>query len=514
MMRKIFSFISKFIAVLLSMLFVIATVLFLLLVNIQHTLLNAETYKRFLSENRVYEQLPALIAEQSASLEHFLAEPCSDAPLVCAMHDAPLELQTCLTESLGGQAYTDIETGQREPTAAELDNSQACLDQYEMLQTVPQAGSADDNPLSSAPAKVQECARQSLGDAAFEALNNGQRSPTKRETRQINACIRQARREARLEHPGIGGDLMVILHDFSPAQWEELIRCLLPAADLQRTTESGLDDAFSYLKGERDTASVSMVDLKARLTGKAGDELILLLLNAQPPCTDEQKAQINAGNFENGGATAIYCAASGETLAKMMPPMRNRLSKVAARIPDEAVIFKPVSASGGNMFGTEPLSTLRALLTWIRFGPIVPLALLLLVALFAVRSIKDLLRWWGIPLFIAGLMTLSIALAAQPLLDWAWVNTIVENSPPFFSSSFGELGYVLSRSLVEELAKWIMLEAGLIALPGLAAILASRHTGPKLSGTARSFTPPELSPDIQEVEAYVRSRKENDSGYS
>ena len=105
---------------------------------------------------------------------------------------------------------------------------QACLDQYEMLQTVPQAGSADDNPLSSAPAKVQECARQSLGDDAFEALNNGQRSPTKRETRQINACIRQALREARLEHPGIGGDLMVILHDFSPAQWGELIRFRCP----------------------------------------------------------------------------------------------------------------------------------------------------------------------------------------------------------------------------------------------------------------------------------------------
>ena len=111
-------------------------------------------------------------------------------------------------------------------------------------------------------------------------------------------------------------------------------------------------------------------------------------------------------------------------------------------------------------------------------------------------------------------MTLSIALAAQPLLDWAWVNTIVENSPPIFSSSFGELGYVLSRSLVEELGEMDHARGGLIALPGLAAIIASRHTGPKLSGTPRSFTPPELSPDIQEVEAYVRSRKENNSGYS
>jgi hypothetical protein len=513
-MRKFISFISKFIAVLFSILFVATTVLILMFVNMQHTLLNPETHKRFLSENRVYEQLPALIAEQSASLERFLAEPCTDAPLVCAMGDAPLELQTCLTESLGGQAYTDIHSGQREPTAAELDSSQACLDQYELLKTETEAGSANDNPLSSAPAKVQDCARQSIGDAAFEALNNGQRPATKRETRQINSCIRQARREARLEHPGIGGDLMVILHDFSPAQWEELIRFLLPAADLQRTTESALEDAFSYLKGERDSASVSMVELKMRLMGTAGDELILLLLKAQPPCTEEQKAQINAGNFENGGATAIYCAASGETLAKVIPPMRNRLSRVASQIPDRVVIFKPPSASNGDKYGREPVTILRALFRSMRFIALMPLALLLLVAVFAVRSVKDLLRWWGIPLFIAGLIALGMALAAQPLLDWAWVNMVIENSPPFFSSGFRELGYVLSRSLVEELAKWIMLEAGLMALLGLAAILASRHTGAKLRATARSFTPPELSPDIQEVEAFVRSRKENDSGYS
>jgi hypothetical protein len=305
---------------------------------------------------------------------------------------------------------------------------------------------------------------------------------------------------------------MVVLHNFSPSQWEQLIRFLLPADDLQRMTESALDRVFSYLNGERDsaTASVSLVDLKARLTGKAGDELILLLLNAQPPCTEVQQAQINAGNFENGGGTAIYCAASGETLAKMIPPMQNRLSKVAAQIPDEAIIIKAPLTSGGDALST----TIRALHTWMRLSPLLPLSLLLLVTLFGVRSVKAWLRWWGIPFFIAGLIALSLGLAAQPLLDWVWVNTIVENSPAIFSSGFGDLGYVLSSSMVHELGTWNMFEAGVIILIGLAAIIASNHKVPKLKETVRSFTPPELSPRKQEANELVPSRRDDDSGYT
>src|SRR3990172_1089869 len=74
-MRKIFTVIAKLFAVLFSILFIVATVIVLLLVNLEHTLLNAQTYKRLLVENKVYEQLPALMAEQSSSLERFLADP-------------------------------------------------------------------------------------------------------------------------------------------------------------------------------------------------------------------------------------------------------------------------------------------------------------------------------------------------------------------------------------------------------------------------------------------------------
>ena len=487
-MRRRFAALSNFLAVLFAVLFVIATVLVLLLLNSEYTLLDAETYKRALVDNKAYERLPALIAEGSSSLERFLAEPCTDNLLICAMDSASLELQTCLTVSLGQQAYVEIGSGERDPTDVELDGSQACLDRYAStaLQTGPEAGSLDDHPLSTAPAKVQACARQALGDEAYTTLSKGQRPPTKRETRQINACIRQARREARLNNPGIGGELMPILKDFSSKQWEQLIRFLLPADELQHMTEAALDQIFSYLRGESDSASISLFSLKARLTGQAGEELILFLLDAQPPCTEEQQAQIDAGNFENGGGTAIYCAASGETLAKVIPPMQNRLSKVAAQIPDEAILIKPASEVTSD---ENPFTAIRMLYSWMRLSLLLPLSLLVLVTLFGVRSIKSGLRWWGIPLFIAGLIALGIGIAAQPILDWAWVNYAIPQMPPIFSSGLGELGHDLFSSVAGELGKQLMLEAGPILLLGLAAIIASFYVKPITPSDLRSPPP-------------------------
>ena len=63
---------------------------------------------------------------------------------------------------------------------------------------------------------------------------------------------------------------MPILKDFSSKQWEQLIRFLLPADEMQHMTEAALDQVFSYLKGESDSASISLVNLKARLDRTGG----------------------------------------------------------------------------------------------------------------------------------------------------------------------------------------------------------------------------------------------------
>jgi hypothetical protein len=514
-MRRFATVLSRSIALLFSILFILSLVLVLVLVDIQFVFLNAETYKHALLEHNVYEQLPALMAEDSSAIKRFLGDSCKETPLVCAMKDSSSALRSCLMDALGEAAYLRIESGQRVSTAAELQSSQPCLDQDPEPETGPAAGWAGDNLISTALPEVQTCARQALGDETYQILYNGQRSPTTRETRRINACIRESRRNERANNPGIGGDLMPILEDFSPEQWEELINYLLPVGDLQRMTESGLDQVFAYVNGKTDIASVSLASLKKRLTGQSGDELILLLLQAQPACTAEELTQINSGNFENGGGTAIYCAVPEEALPLVMPAMRQRLEKVASRIPDEVVLTKPGSATAGTKspFGEDPLKSARTIRNWMQYIPLLPLTLLLLITVFSVRSFKGLLRALGIPLLIAGLLGLSIGFAAGPLLEGTWVQYAISRIAPMISGGISQLVHSLARSITHEMGKWLMMEAGIATMLGLAAIILASHVGTKPAKTARSFTPPELAPRPEPPkEGLPRTRDE--SGYS
>ncbi|HJR81862.1 MAG TPA: hypothetical protein VJ821_17450 [Anaerolineales bacterium] len=460
MLRKFAALLAKSLAILFSGLSVIALVLALLLVSVQQIVFNPETYKRIFAEQNLYERLPALIAENSSWIKNDLGDPCADETAVCTL----------------------------------------------------ESSSPAGTLLSSASPDVQACAQLALGAEVYETLYSGERSPTRRETRRINACIREVRRNERAKHPGIGGDLVPILDDFSQAQWEGLFRILLPADELRRMSDSALDEVFAYLNGQSESASVSFVGLKQRFTGESGEELILFLLASQPACTSEQLAQILAGNFENGGDTAFYCAVPEEALPLVMPPMRHRLEKVAAQIPDEAVLSKP--AAGNEFpFGADPLASLRIIRKWIPFSFLLPLALFLLVTVFGVRSRKAWLRGWGMPLLIAGSLALGIGLTAQPLLEWLWINHAAEQLSPIVSGGPGKLGYAVARSITQEIRQWLLLESAAVIVLGLAAVVLSNHSRNKPGTTARSFIPPELAPQPESPKT-PSPRTRDETGYS
>ncbi len=452
-MRKIlgavFNFIAKSMAVIFAILFVIISVLVLLLTSFDHTLLHAGAYKRALVMNRVYEQLPFLFAEQFSQMKDFLADPCAGNLLGCYIDGASPELKACLVDTLGGEdVYEKIGTGQRSPTEAELKASQPCIDEYGDPASLP--GPVGGSPDESGPSTDQ----------------------------------------------GASGSQMAYLNNLSSDQWQALILHLLPPRELQEMTETTLDQLFAYLNGETDTAKMPLVKLKARLTGQAGQDLLLLLIDAQPPCTEEQQAQINSGNFGGDGRPPVVCAARGETLDKLLRELQSQMNEAASKIPDEAPLVKPPSASdpssGGGPLGKDPHAALQKINTAVRLSPLLPLALLFLMTLFGARSMKGWLRWSGIPLFIAGLIPLSFGIAALPAFENAWIRYIVPKFPPMFStSSLIKLGHDLAHSVVRDLAIWVMLEAGLIALLGLGAIVGSYYVKPRSEQSTHSVTLPE-----------------------
>lgn len=498
-MRKIiaaiFTFIAKTIAAFFALLFVISGILVLLVLNIDRTLLQSTTYKRALAENKVYEQLPILVAEEFSTFKTFLADPCAANPLACAIDGASPELQLCLTDALGESEYVEIGSGKRSATEAELDVVQTCLDQFgkPALQPGPEAGSADENPLLNASTDIQACARDALGEETYDALYSNERPPTEEESQQINDCFEQAGQTPPIQPGENGANQMSFLSNMSTEQWQELFLLLLPPEDLQPMTESTLDQIFAYVNGETETATVSLVDLKARL---ADPDLVLFLLNAQPPCTEEQLIQIQSADFGEEGNPIPLCAASGANLDIFLSVARGQLDQAVSQIPDQATIIKPPSATdstvGTGPLGKNPHEALQMVNIAINLSPLLPLAFLLLVTLFGVRSLKGWLLWWGVPLFIVGLVVLIFGIAILPLLEWAWVNYAVQQIPSMFSTaSLIATGHGVVFSIARDLTKWIVISSSLIALLGLGAIIGSSRVKPKTLEPVPLEAPPE-----------------------
>jgi hypothetical protein len=277
------------------------------------------------------------------------------------------------------------------------------------------------------------------------------------------------------------------------SDWEGLIRTLLPPADLKAMTEDTLDQVFAFLRGESDTATISLVQLKARLSSQAGVDAVMDLLRAQPACTAEQVIQLGAAAL--GGQGEIVLCSPPEYILELVAPMiQALLEQTAASLPDQAIVLKPGfggSASQPGPLGNDPVRTLRTVRLILGLSPLLPLGLLLLIALFAVRSIKGWMRWWGIPIFLAGLACLGLGLILIPAFDLAWALFVVARIPAYLPADIADLGRELVRAVLGGLAGSIIPGAALLTLPGLAAWIGSYFIKARQELAAPEHTPTE-----------------------
>ena len=281
-------------------------------------------------------------------------------------------------------------------------------------------------------------------------------------------------------------ETMSLLNGLSPKQWEALIIHLLPADELQTITESTLDEAISYFKGEEDSVQTPLAHLKARLTGESGEELTALLLESQPSCSSEQLLQIKTvelnGELNGIEVPPIICSATGTLQLQLSEELQRRLKNISSELPEAAIIIKPPSPSTPpslrRFFGEDWQMALQKINMARPYAPFLPLGLLLLLALFAVRSLRGWMRWWGIPIFIAGLTTLISGVVLFFMFDQIWMKYILRTLPPLFASGFGQVTQDVVHMLANDLAKRIMLQAGVLTLLAFAILYASSFVKP------------------------------------
>ncbi len=271
-------------------------------------------------------------------------------------------------------------------------------------------------------------------------------------------------------------------------QWELLLREILSANWLQEQTESVINQLFEFLESDETTPtiSISLVDLKARLLGRNGVDTVLKIVDAQPPCSDDQLSELkDMIESDLSEADLLSCRPPQELLDRYILTIEETLNEVVGSLPDEANLGESFMESEGSEpqeDSTDEMQigrTLRRIRYVMRWSPIVPIGLLLLVAVFGVRSFRDLLRWWGIPVMVTGLIALILSILSMPIFNWLLSTYVESRNPGYLSAEFVQLGFDLGRSAIRSYVKSITLQAGILSLVGLIFSAVSAFIKPK-----------------------------------
>ncbi len=330
----------------------------------------------------------------------------------------------------------------------------------------------EKNPIMCAsegrPPEVQACLEAALGADTYQELVRNQRTPTQEEIALAQPCLDQYPQDPTEQQQGGPPDYMKAL---SAENWEAILSAILPPEMTKSLVENALNSVFAYLNGKTDSATLSLVEFKAHVGGPAGVDAIMQMLRAQPPCTPAQIAEMTIGSL-SGDQKIIFCNPSDEVLNLVQPLIQAQLQLAVAGIPDTATLI-PASAPGMQ----NPLEALRVIRAVMRFSPLLPLGLLFLITVFAVRTLKSWLDWWGFPMFLGGLVGLAVSASINPIFKWAFARYI-QPKIAYLPASLTDTGRGVVGSVLSGVTAPIVFQSIVLMLIGIILILATRIKRP------------------------------------
>ncbi len=241
------------------------------------------------------------------------------------------------------------------------------------------------------------------------------------------------------------GGAFPFLQVLTVEDWQKNIALLMPPEELKQMGDNALDATFDYLNGKTNSATISLLPVKARLTGAAGVQLVLQILQRQPACTPEQLTQMALGLF-SGQIT--LCNPPEEAVGLMTPFIQTQLQSLVAIFPNDVTLI-PATPSGAQ---NDPRRTLNAVRSAIKLTPLLPAILLFGIAVFAARSLSGWLAWWGWPFMFAGGSSILVALFGAPVVGEILRFVIQAQRaipiPPILASSLAETAKAVAGEML------------------------------------------------------------------
>jgi hypothetical protein len=279
-----------------------------------------------------------------------------------------------------------------------------------------------------------------------------------------------------------GGGPPLYFRLMSESDWQSLLTDLLPADWLQAQVESALYQFFGALRQGTESLSVkiSLVELKNRLRGDEGVQAVIRIISNLPPCGPEFMLDPSQPpDLAQMSEALMACRPPDELLPTLTGMIQGALYDAVDGIPEEIDLTGGIFG-GGEMSGaatSDGLRMLRMVLMAAVLTPLLPLGLLLLVTVLAVRSLRGLLRWWGIPLLIGALLAVLLAIIGRPLIDWGLQTYVVGQASAMMSSEIMVLAVGVLRGVLSSYLSWVALTAGIMGGIGLVMLVVSFFVG-------------------------------------
>lgn len=284
------------------------------------------------------------------------------------------------------------------------------------------------------------------------------------------------------------------------SEWESILIGLINLDWLQSQTENVIDQFFTILLKSPDPINspieVSLLEVKNRLAGPEGVQAFNQILEAQIPCSIEQlMGLLQMGLGMETSIESLLCRPPDYVLTELDPLVESLLIAATAQVPDQITFHLPLSLLESSTSGITreiksglipaPIRYLRLINTFVSWSLLLPIALIILVTAFAVRSLKELLLWWGGTFITAGLISLVLSLALFPIANCGFskfipteINGNFDLSAILLQIGLGDL----SRYLANELIMSIVVPASFLTFIGFALLLGfylhSKSTSP------------------------------------
>jgi hypothetical protein len=258
--------------------------------------------------------------------------------------------------------------------------------------------------------------------------------------------------------------------------WEALITIVFPADVSKRLVEESLDAIFAFVNNDSDQASISIVWLKEYIKAN-GIHAALQLVRTQPPCSAEQLINLASSTIAfNSEGNALLCNPGDEIIDSVVAPLaQSMIFEQADELPDEIPLIPAIQTPEGEPTPQDAIQLARFIL---RLMPLLPVAALLGIALFAIRSLRGLLLWWGIPLTIGSVLTLSIGLALSPIARWAMTTYAIQDIPSYYTAEFVQLMINLGMAALSVVGLAITIQSLIFGFVGTGMIVGAFFTKP------------------------------------